>query len=211
MSDPRTAINQAGSGDAKTGIVIIGRNEGERLVRCLESLATSRAPIVYVDSASTDGSPEAARARGALVHDLDLDRPFTAARARNEGLEKLRQLTPDPEFVLFVDGDCEVEPGWMEAATRFLDDHPEVAAVCGRRRERYPDASVYNQLCDREWNTAIGEAAACGGDALMRGEALAITGGFFAGHDCRRRTRTMPQIARGRPENLAARRADDHP
>lgn len=178
MSDPEALTDRPASGAARTGVIVIGRNEGERLIRCLESLAPSGAPIVYVDSASSDGSPEAARALGALVHNLDLNRPFTAARARNEGLDRFRELDTMPEYILFVDGDCEVEAGWIGAAVRFLDDRPDVAAVCGRRRERYPEASVYNALCDREWDTPVGEAAACGGDALMRTQILTDVGGF---------------------------------
>jgi len=50
--------------------------------------------------------------------------------------------------------------------------------VCGRRRERHPEASIYNRLCDFEWDTPIGQADACGGDALMRVEAVKAVGGY---------------------------------
>lgn len=163
---------------ATTGAVVIGRNEGARLLRCLESLASLRGRLVYVDSASTDGSSAAARERGADVVTLDMGRPFTAARARAEGFARLEELAPALEYVLFVDGDCEVEAGWLEAATEFLDGHSDFAVACGRRRERFPEASRYNALADREWDTPIGEAAACGGDAVMRASALREVGGF---------------------------------
>src|ERR1700710_3008781 len=94
---------------AKVGIVAIGRNEGERLVRCLASIGRD-VPVVYVDSASTDGSPAAAQAAGAFVHALDMTRPFTAARARSERADVLFDRWPGAEFVMFVDGDCELEP-----------------------------------------------------------------------------------------------------
>jgi len=158
--------------------VVIGRNEGARLIACLDSLAGRVARLVYVDSGSTDGSAAAARARGAEVVDLDLARPFTAARARNAGLDRLRETGARPVHVQFVDGDCSVVPGWIETARAFLDSHPEVAAVCGRRRERHPEASVYNRLCDWEWDTPVGEAKACGGDALIRTDALEGIGGY---------------------------------
>lgn len=109
---------------------------------------------------------------------LDMARPFSAARARNEGFERLCDIMPHCEFVQFVDGDCELESGWLDSAWRLLDEHPQIAVVCGRRRERYPQASVYNMLCDAEWNTPVGEAAACGGDALMRASAFREVGGF---------------------------------
>lgn len=168
MPDPGQAV----------AAVVIGRNEGDRLVRCLASLARKVQRIVYVDSGSTDGSMETARRAGAEVVALDSSRPFTAARARNAGLDRLETGTILPEFVQFVDGDCEVREGWIDAARVFLEARPDVAVVCGRLRERRPEASVWNRLIDAEWDTAIGEAAACGGNAMMRWEALRAAGGF---------------------------------
>ncbi|HIK53972.1 MAG TPA: glycosyltransferase family 2 protein [Synechococcales cyanobacterium M55_K2018_004] len=160
------------------GLVAIGRNEGKRLQTCLKSAMGQVDLIVYVDSGSTDGSVEWARSQGVEVVALDLARPFTAARARNAGLQRLLQLNPHLEYVQFVDGDCEIVEGWLEQGQRFLAAHPQVAVVCGRRRERFPRQTIYNQLCDIEWNTPIGETKACGGDALMRVVALQQVGGF---------------------------------
>lgn len=162
---------------ADLAAVVIGRNEGARLAACLDSLIAAGVPrIIYVDSGSSDGSPALAAARGAVVVALDMAQPFTAARARNAGLAA---LTADaPRHVQLIDGDCTLAPGWIVAATAFLDANPTVAVVAGRRRERAPDLSPYNRLCDREWTTPIGEATACGGDALVRPEALHQIGGF---------------------------------
>lgn len=163
--------------EPRIGAILIGRNEGERLVRCLASVTGVVERIVYVDSGSDDGSLDAARAAGAEVVELDLSRPFTAARARNEGAARL--LVGGPlDFIQFVDGDCELREGWVETALAFLLETPKAAVACGRRRERAPEASLYNRLCDREWATPVGRAAACGGDALMRVEAFQAVGGF---------------------------------
>lgn len=166
---------------SRIGVVTIGRNEGERLRRCLASMADAQGRIVYVDSGSTDGSVEWARTVGAEVVALDLSVPFTAARARNAGFDRLLQLAPEVEYVQFADGDCEMVPGWVHRAESELDRNPKMAAVCGRRRERHPEASVYNRLCDIEWNTPVGPAKACGGDALLRVSALREVGGFNPG------------------------------
>ncbi|HIK40204.1 glycosyltransferase [Thermoleptolyngbya sp. M55_K2018_002] len=160
------------------GVVAIGRNEGDRLRQCLSSVVGRAAQVVYVDSGSTDGSVELARSLGAEVVALDLSIPFTAARARNAGFARLLELLPQAEFVQFVDGDCEIVSGWIEQATQALRDHPDWAVVCGRRRERFPDATLYNRLCDMEWNTPVGEAKACGGDALMRVAAVQQVRGY---------------------------------
>lgn len=160
------------------GVVAIGRNEGARLVACLASLAALDLPVVYVDSASTDGSQAAARAAGARVVELDFARPFTAARARAEGVAALFADVPGVAYIQFVDGDCTLAPGWIEAARAFLDASPDHAVACGRRRERAPGASPYNRMADLEWDTPVGEAAACGGDALFRASAYRAVGGF---------------------------------
>jgi GT2 family glycosyltransferase len=163
---------------SRFGAVVIGRNEGERLRMCLQSVLRSAARVVYVDSGSTDGSTALAQSLGVEVLPLDLSIPFTAARARNAGYRRLLEIAPELTLVQFVDGDCEVVAGWTEVAVARLDERPELAVVCGRRRERHPEASIYNQLCDMEWNTPLGEATACGGDALMRLSALEAVGGF---------------------------------
>lgn len=156
--------------------VVIGRNEGARLLACLASLQGQVRRLVYVDSGSTDGSVAAARAMGAQVVALDMTQPFTAARARNAGLAALDA----PDFVQMVDGDCEVVPGWIGAALAAFGAHPGAVVVCGRRRERFPEASVYNRLADAEWDTPVGPALACGGDALMRFAAVQAVGGYRA-------------------------------
>ena len=163
---------------ARLGVVVIGRNEGERLRRCLVSVLAQAPTVVYVDSGSTDGSVELATALGVHACSLDMRRPFSAARARNEGVRRLQALAPGLEFIQFVDGDCEVAAGWLRKAAAFLDQHPEVAAVCGRRRERFPERSIYNLLCDLEWDTPVGEAKSCGGDVLMRAAALRQVVGY---------------------------------
>jgi GT2 family glycosyltransferase len=160
------------------GVVVIGRNEGERLERCLASLVGAADKIVYVDSGSTDSSVQMAQGLGVVVVALDMTQPFTAARARNAGFECLQQLLQEMVYVQFVDGDCEVVAGWLPKAQAFLDEHSAVAVACGRRRERFPQRSIYNLLCDLEWDTPIGEAQACGGDALIRADAFAAMNGF---------------------------------
>ncbi|MEM6400440.1 MAG: glycosyltransferase [Cyanobacteria bacterium P01_D01_bin.116] len=160
------------------GVVVIGRNEGVRLQECLLSVVGERRNVVYVDSGSTDGSVKLARSLGVSVVELDLSVPFTAARARNAGFEYLLQMEPQVDFVQFVDGDCLVREEWFEKATIILNTNPEVVVVCGRRREEFPENSLFNRLCDIEWNTPVGEAKACGGDAMMRVSALKQVEGF---------------------------------
>lgn len=160
------------------GIVAIGRNEGERLRRCLDAVVGGCNLVVYVDSGSTDGSVEMARSKGAEVAELDMSRPFTAARARNIGVACVMEIDPGIRFIQFVDGDCELVEGWLDKARELLGDRPEVAVVCGRLRERFPEQSIYNRLAELEWDTPIGEAKACGGIAMIRVAAFQEVDGF---------------------------------
>ena len=137
----------------QVGLVAIGRNEGVRLEQCLRSVMGCVSAIVYVDSGSTDGSVLMAQSIGIPVISLDLSIPFTAARARNAGFEHLLEIMPTIKFVQFVDGDCEVIQGWLESAVQAFDAHPDVVAVCGWVKERYPERSIYNRICSVEWLT----------------------------------------------------------
>ncbi len=169
------------SGPKRFGTVIIGRNEGKRLVSCLTSVIAQSTRIVYVDSGSSDDSVDQAQRLSAEVVLLDLNRPLTAARARNVGVAHLLKCFPETDYVQFVDGDCTLAADWLKTALAFLEDQPEAAVVCGRRRERLPEVSIFNRLCDLEWNTPVGEALACGGDALIRITALQQSSGFNPG------------------------------
>ncbi|MEQ8483716.1 MAG: glycosyltransferase [Pseudomonadales bacterium] len=163
---------------SRIGVVVIGRNEGERLVRSLASVAKIADAVVYVDSGSTDDSVAEARRFGAIVVDLPMDLPFTAGRARNAGFAALPQHNPEIELVQFIDGDCVLTPDWLSTARDFLDNHPSHAIVCGHRREQHPDRTLYNHLCDLEWYGPTGDSSACGGDFMTRAGVFADIGGF---------------------------------
>jgi GT2 family glycosyltransferase len=159
------------------GIVVIGRNEGQRLLACLRE-ALRMGPVAYVDSGSTDGSIAAAEETRAVVIELDSTIPFTAARARNAGWRRLVEEQPQLRYLQFFDGDCIPASGWIKSACTFLETHPTTAAVCGRRRERFPRQSIYNQLFDFEWDGPRGEIEEFGGGVMIRRDALQQVGGY---------------------------------
>lgn len=163
-----------------TTAIVIGRNEGKRLISCLASLAQQNVEIVYVDSGSWDNSIAEARQVGALVVELDNALPFTAARARQAGFDALRETGDLPEFIQFVDGDCSVLPDWIVAGQAALSADPSLGLVTGWRAELYPERSLYNALCDFEWHRPAGEITACGGDMMVRSAAFEAAGGFDA-------------------------------
>ena len=156
--------------------VVIGRNEGERLRRCLDSVrAMASLPdgheIIYVDSGSSDSSLQIAAECGAQTIELNAARPG-AASARNAGWRVARA-----EWVLFLDGDTILDPSFPELALESMAE-PSVAAVWGHRRELYPKASIFQRVLDLDWVYAPGYTEFCGGDALFRRAALERVGGF---------------------------------
>lgn len=160
------------------GAVVIGRNEGERLKACLRSLLLACDHVVYVDSGSTDGSVAFARELGVSVVELDPRLPFTAARGRNAGFEHLELTGKLPEFVQFVDGDCRLEPGWLQAGLAAISADPGLGLVTGWRSEIHPHRSVYNALFQLDWHRPAGAILSCGGDMMVRSSAFKQVGGF---------------------------------
>jgi GT2 family glycosyltransferase len=152
--------------------VVIGRNEGARLQRGLTGLIAQVGRVVYVDSGSSDDSVAFARGLGVEVVELDMSRPFTAARARNAGVAALMASGPGPDYIQFMDGDCQLVPGWIAAALAHITAHPDLGIVTGWRSEIHPEASVYNAMCDFEWHRPAGPIIACGGDMLVRRQAF---------------------------------------
>jgi glycosyltransferase involved in cell wall biosynthesis len=158
-------------------VVVIGRNEGDRLVACLESVRQLRGvngeiELIYVDSASTDGSPARAAALGARVVPVEASH-LTAALARNCGF-----AAASAPYLLFLDGDTIVHPDFARVALDALAADPTVAAVWGHRRELHPERSLYNRVLDLNWMVRPGFSQYCGGDVVMRREVLAAVQGY---------------------------------
>ena len=160
------------------GIVVIGRNEGDRLITCLESSVAMTRKVIYVDSGSDDDSIVAANEHAVSVIELDEKFAFTAARARNEGFNFLYNNYPELEYIQFVDGDCELNGTWLATGVEFLTNNPEFAIICGRVRERFPERTVYNLLCDMEWSSLAVKSGSCGGNFLVRTSAFSAVDGF---------------------------------
>jgi GT2 family glycosyltransferase len=163
------------------GVVVIGRNEGERLKRCLESVVDRGRPTVYVDSGSSDGSVGLAKALGCSVLELDPARPYTAARARNEGVAWFGQHHAEVACVQLLDGDTELSSGWIDQGLELLEARKDLCAAFGRLHERHPELTVYNRICDLEWKMRAGEVHCFGGIVLIRVKAFLDAGGFDAG------------------------------
>ncbi|MEM9454160.1 MAG: glycosyltransferase [Myxococcota bacterium] len=161
------------------GVVIIGRNEGQLLRRALASVGAEAGAVVYVDSASTDDSVEIVRRYfpDAVIVELSADEPLSPARGRNAGFAALRERLPRLRYVQFVDGDCELHPSWLRAASHHLHHNPQVGVLAGRLRERDRERNPYHRLADMEWDQPAGEVEETGGIMMVRAQAWEAAGG----------------------------------
>lgn len=165
---------------AQLGVVVIGRNEGEHLLRAFGSVGEQAGAAVYADSDSTDDSVALVREHFPAVEIVEMragERRLSPARGRNEGYAALRRRLPELRYVQFVDGDCELHPAWLTTAARYLHEHPEVGVVTGRLRERDRERNAFHRLADMEWDQPPGEVNAMGGIMMVRAEAWERVGG----------------------------------
>jgi len=160
------------------GFVAIGRNEGARLERCLSSLLKQSDRIIYVDSDSHDDSVDIANRLGVVVVKLSNSEAYTAARSRNAGFAALKERWSDIDHVMFIDGDCALADGFPGAGVEMLRASRDVGVVTGRCRELHPDATIYNRLCEMEWNGPIGDIDACGGIFITSTDVFERVKGF---------------------------------
>ncbi|BDH46341.1 glycosyl transferase [Salmonella enterica subsp. enterica serovar Choleraesuis] len=105
-------------------------NEAEGIEKTIDSVRqqVSRYPhqIIIADSLSTDGTRELALAKDAMVVCLD----NTQDRCCGVG-HQLGWLYSEGDYLLLLDGDMELSPGFLDAAVAFLEEHPEYAGVAG--------------------------------------------------------------------------------
>jgi GT2 family glycosyltransferase len=181
MTDP-AALDASSSSvlPAHVGVVVIGRNEGEHLLRALGSLGAQAGAAAYADSESSDDSVALVHARYPAVEVVEMrssERPMSPSRGRNEGYAALRRRLPGLRYVQFLDGDCELDPRWLTAAARHLQEHPDVGVVAGRLRERDRERNAFHRLADMEWDQPAGEVNDMGGIMMVRAEVWDRVGG----------------------------------
>jgi len=155
-------------------VIVIGRNEGQRLKRCLDSVNQITYPknqleVIYVDSQSSDGSLELAASKGIKTATVSHSK-LTAALARNIGWNMA-----EGKYIFFLDADTVIYPDFISKALSEFDN-PKIGVVSGHLRELNPHASIFNLIFDIDWD--ISARHYCGGNALIRREALEKVRGY---------------------------------
>ena len=123
-------------------VVIIGLNEAGRIGRCIDSIKTAvldipDTEIVYVDSGSSDETVSIALSRGVRVFQLGRTQPPSPAAGRYVG-----SLVTHGRFIMFVDGDTQIAPGWVELVIELMIRDTLIVMFSGELRTDQVDAVV---------------------------------------------------------------------
>lgn len=123
-------------------VIILNYNSGDYLLKCLQSIATSKlsgyhVEVVVVDNASTDNSLSLLKSEfKKLKNSLEFENwnlkivPISTnigfAAGNNYGLQYLH---PGSQLILFLNPDTIVEPDTLAKIIRFMKRHPQVDAL----------------------------------------------------------------------------------
>jgi glycosyltransferase involved in cell wall biosynthesis len=165
----------------KLSVVIIGRNEEQFIAGAIESVLAA-APllagleVIFADSASTDRSVDIAKQYPIKVLQLRKDWPLCVAAGRYTGY-----LHSRGDYVFFQDGDSRAEAEWLVTAVRFMEEHPEYAAVAGVLDEEYVDSLGVHcggapNVFQQNLNQSVNDCKNLGGIALFRRRAMEVAG-----------------------------------
>lgn len=162
--------------------VVIGRDEGPRVGRALDSIRRALSSpgfdalgrgcqVLYVDSGSLDDS--LAHAQAAEVECVSIARATaSAARARNTGLQHAKA-----PWVQFLDADMVLDASWLPAALQRAQ-RDSLDGVGGRIVERLEGATLWSRAFGLDWNARGARGGPIGGAGLWRRTALEALGGF---------------------------------
>lgn len=163
----------------KLAVVLISRNQAWNIARLIESViketeAIPSREIILVDSASSDKTVEIASKYPIRILRLHDTQRLSPSAGRYMGYKYTTG-----ELMLFVDGDNEMYPGWLEKAMKIFEENPDLAGLAGPRVPLLKSATDADKppLVDRNLNATV-KSLYADGTAMFRREALAKAGQF---------------------------------
>lgn len=167
---------------ALLSIIVISRNQINTIDMCLDSIQVAtrnagldRHEIVFVDSRSTDGTPERVRERlGDKVTIVRITGHMNAAIARNAGVAVAKG-----DAFFFIDGDMEIGPDFLKVALG-PDGKPIHPVLSGQLPEKFydDDGKFLADGPDRYKVKVDGFRSELGGISLIRRDVFEQVGGF---------------------------------
>lgn len=146
-------------------VVVVTRNEADRIRDCLESVLAAVTPVgvtevIVVDSNSTDETVDIAREFPVTVLRITDSERTGPSAGRHVGFERA-----SGEYVLFVDGDMHLNSGWVQDALDRLARDSALAGVDGH----LDDEGAAGTVAPVEYLRGV---------ALYDAAALSAVGGF---------------------------------
>jgi GT2 family glycosyltransferase len=114
-------------------VVVLSWNRREDTLACLRSLAAVQDPellTILVDNGSADGSEEAVRAGFPGVEVVQNGANLGFADGNNAGIRLA--LERGAAYVLVLNNDVEVDPGFVRALVEEAERRPEAGALCSK-------------------------------------------------------------------------------
>lgn len=159
-------------------IIIKALNEEANIAAAVESALASLegvdGEVILADSGSTDRTVEIARAYPIRIVQLANRGERTCGAGPQLGYQDSRG-----DLICLIDGDMVLDPGFLEAASRFLRDNPAYAGVSGQVRDVNLESLEYVRRNRRHApELAFGETDRLNGGGLYRREAIESVGYF---------------------------------
>lgn len=183
---------------ARVCVIVLTFNQLERTLHCLESLHASwnePADVIVWDNGSSDGTAMAVSTAFPHVRVHHHEANLGVASGRNAAAA-LAMETVAPTHLLFLDNDMEVEPGFVEALLRALEEDPEAGQAQAKLRFMH-DRRILNDgggcrinfltgetkpvgfgEVDRGQHDTVKPCVSCGGATMVRAEIFRSLGGF---------------------------------
>jgi glycosyltransferase involved in cell wall biosynthesis len=164
-------------------IIVIGRNEAQRIERCLRSVFASMpsredCEVIYVDSASEDETVAIASRFPIRILQLRQSWKLSPSAGRYIGYQHARG-----KYLLFVDGDSLLYKRWLVRACEFLGENPACGGVGGIMHQAYLSRSgnciaVAKNYFSQSPEEPVRAAVSLSGIAMYRRDAMEKAGTF---------------------------------
>lgn len=120
----------------KTAVVILNWNTKgylkEFIPLLLKSLEGMDAELIVADNASTDGSVEMLHEEFPMIRTIVLDKNYGFTGGYDKALKQV-----DADYLVLINSDIEVTPGWLSPLAEWMDSHPENAACAPKLLSYY--------------------------------------------------------------------------
>ena len=164
-------------------IIVIGRNEAQRIEKCLRSVFASLpsredCEVIYVDSASEDDTVAIASRFPIRILQLRNSWKLSPSAGRYIGYQHARG-----KYLLFVDGDSLLFKRWLINACAFLDNNPTCGGVAGIMHQAYLSRkgnciAVAKNYFSQRPSEPVRQAVSLSGIAMYRRDAMEKAGTF---------------------------------